>query len=356
MPGRFPVNRLFRWMRDGCLTALAVWAVFSIGRAVTFNPLPPLPPRAVGQRPDGSFASPRPTVSPTLAPRLNDVVLDMPTDYVSLHAPRQVSCAREDPSLYLSALQRPTWTTMPVPLRSVTAIAFRSEMEGAVGGNARDCTAAVVVTKDRGRTWTQIPASGGRVVALAPGPVNSYWAVIAEPAAVTLLRPGRPAEPRDNPCARTAVGSPRFVSAAGGNELVVTCVGDPAPEGQLRLVLRSRDGGQSWTELSGARRVGPGGRVDGLDDAGALRDIQVRAEKGIAVVDGTGCGSGLVLHSSDGGLNWRRLPCFTGELAVDRILAARLGPGPRAYILARRDTRLVTLYRENDRSAWLLAR
>ena len=70
-----------------------------------------------------------------------------------------------------------------------------------------------------------------------------------------------------NPCAGTGM-SPKFAAAWSATKADVFCALAATTTGQARLVFGTTDGGAHWSELSGARSVGP--RAEGADMTGSM--------------------------------------------------------------------------------------
>ena len=83
-------------------------------------------------------------------------------------------------------------------------------------------------------------------------------------------------------------GSPACVAFAGATGNVVRIAND---------VFQSKDNGQTWNALNAVGGLGPTPRLKGVWASASVGDIY-------AVGTGGPNGSGIIVHSSDGGVTW----------------------------------------------------
>lgn len=205
-----------------------------------------------------------------------------------------------------------TWSPTRLPIPWVADVAVGPGLMVAVGKTA-DCSAALSVSTDNGAQWS---APGGEaeivsvdVVADALWVVDSRGVVRTGKSVNDLRAVAIPA------CSGADAGPGSLVDALSARQALVVC---QRADGSGRLLVYTGDGGASWRRYAGKRvesGLAGGRRIDGFSMAeGGI---------GLALVRGAACPQGEVRLTSDGGTQWRTLPCAAGP-QLKNILAIGL--------------------------------
>lgn len=192
-----------------------------------------------------------------------------------------------------------TWTNeLRTDLPRIWKLRLRGEAGWAFGEPSALYGGGVFTTRDAGRTWASaVPDEPLPAWTAADSPRGDF-AVVAAANGVYGVAPGGRAKLAAGPA--LAVSRPRrikFASATDG-----WLVGDRG------LLLRTRDGGETWQDLRGRLGEGAGRHFDfhALEVRG--RDVWLAGSPGT-----------LVWHSGDDGETWTALP--TGQTAPLRAIA-----------------------------------
>lgn len=193
-------------------------------------------------------------------------------------------------------------------------------------------------TADGGTTWKRVVPTIG-VTSVAPISATTAWAVAGAGGAAfptgstTLVHTadgGRTWQTKSNPCASTsglglwAVG---FDGAAAG---WATCTSQPATDMQPKALLRTLNGGASWSlQAETCALAGQGSDVGAMSCVGYLPGAQLLA-------DGHGwiwLGRYGLTSTTDGGRTWAQIASGIVNDDINSVLSASLVTNSTGFIL-----------------------
>ncbi|HEY1825088.1 MAG TPA: hypothetical protein VGG21_03910, partial [Acidimicrobiales bacterium] len=234
------------------------------------------------------------------------------------------------PQLFISHDDARTWTRIPQlgPILDVDAEGLSVWLVESIckGGEPakRDCSIALEVSDNGGRTWSSLPAPPGSITGYrSPTPGQSFLARTSRSTAYLMLEPHAPfgSTPTAFPFWITTDGGKTWsnrrvacpidalhvvYSVAPDGSIMVVCASGPSAGMQLKSVLESSDQGKTWTVESR-----PGQKRLSDLDAGYLGFVDlVSKEEGFLVG-----GRSSLLETRDGGKVWSALQPLIGSSA-----------------------------------------
>lgn len=212
-----------------------------------------------------------------------------------------IGCAAAAPSGSLSrSSDGDSWAPVTPPGTAVASLDASSADVAVATVYDPACTKTVVATGDGGATWDVVDSSGA-LSHVSLGRAGGKWALLDGD--VVRESDDAYAATESPPCTGSAVGPPSLVTAISGPEAYVLCQGR---DGAGRLLVRTRDAGQTWLRLAGKLAR------SGLNGAGIVTTLHVGSpERAAVLVHGAGCPGGEIRVTANAGAKWTTLKCVT---------------------------------------------